>query len=248
MSATIGHNQPPEATPFETVRDEIDALYAEAKGFLDGEPITTQPMADAVGKLLNLIRAAEKRADEHRKAEVKPLDDAKSEIQARYNALIGQTKSVTGKTVLAAEACKQALKPFLMAQEQQRQEAEAKARAEAARLAAEAQAQLDASRQSADLSAREDAETAIQQAKQAEADANRIGKDTARAKGDGQRAVSLRPNYRAEVTDAKAFAAWAWVTRRDELTAWLGVLAQKEVDASKRDLPGVTVHEERSVV
>lgn len=243
----IGHNMPPEPTPFERSRDEIEWLYDEAKGFLDGVPITTQAMADAVGKLLNMIRAAEKRADEARKAEVKPLDDAKAEIQARYNALIGQTKGVTGKTVLAAHACKKALAPFLQAQEAARLEAERKAREEAAKLAAEAQAQLAASRHN--LTAREEAETAIQQAKEAERAAARIAREGAKAGGNAWygRAVSLRTHYRAEVTDMTAFAKWAWSARRDAVEAFMRDLAQKQVDAKRHDLPGVTVHAERSV-
>lgn len=245
-SAPIGHNNPPEPTPFERSREEIESLYDEAKGFLDGEPITTQAMADAIGKLLNMIRAAEKRADEARKAEVKPLDDAKAEIQARYNALIGQTKSVTGKTVLAADACKKALAPFLQAQEAARLEAERKAREEAAKLAAEAQAQLEASRH--DLTAREEAETAIQQAKAAEQNVARIAHASTKAGGGSfGRAVSLRTNYRAEVTDMTAFAKWAWGARREAVEAFMRDLAQKEVDAKRHDLPGVTVHADRSV-
>lgn len=245
-SALIGHNNPPEPTPFERSRDEIDALYDEAKGFLDGEPITTQQMADSIGKLLNMIRAAEKRADEARKAEVKPLDDAKAEIQARYNPLIADNKSVRGKTVLAAEACKKALAPFLAKQEAERQEAERKAREEAA---AKAKAAQEALQQAQDnLTAREDAEAQIAEAKQAEAVANKLARDGTKAGGGGYgRAISLRTHYVAQVTDMTAFAKWAWTARRDAVETFMRDLAQKEVSAKRHDLPGVTVHEDRSV-
>ena len=43
--------------------------------------------------------------------------DLKAEVQARYAPLIGNTKAVKGKTVLAADACKAALAPWLMAVE-----------------------------------------------------------------------------------------------------------------------------------
>ena len=46
-----GGNNPPEPTPFEQSRDEIEGLYLEAKNWADGTPIETQEQADAVGRL-----------------------------------------------------------------------------------------------------------------------------------------------------------------------------------------------------
>ena len=108
--ATIGHNQPPpEPTPFEVISAKIQDLYEEAKNWCDGEPISTQGQADEVSKLMNMIREAEKEADKLRKDEVAPLDEAKKEVQDRYNPLIGKTTKITGKTVMALDACKAAL-------------------------------------------------------------------------------------------------------------------------------------------
>ena len=112
--------------------------------------------------------------------------------------------------------------------------------------AAEAQAKLEASRD--DLTAREEAEAVVQQAKQAEQNASRIARDGTKAGGGSfGRAVSLRTNYRAAVTDMTAFAKWAWGARRDAVEAFMRDLAQKEVDAKRHDLPSVTVHADRSV-
>jgi hypothetical protein len=137
--ATIGHNNPPEPTPFDLSKDSISALFDEAKNWCDGEPISTQGQADMVQKLLRDIQAAEKEADERRVAENKPFDDGKAEVQARYAPLIANTKSVKGMTVLAVEACKKALAPWLI-----KVDAENRAKAEA--LVQEAKAAETATR------------------------------------------------------------------------------------------------------
>ena len=128
--ATIGHNNPP-ADPFGAIKAHIDDLYVEAKNWLDGEPITTQAQADQVTRLLDMIRDAEKVADNARKEENKPFDDGKAAVQAKYAPLISDTKAVKGRTVLAAEACKAALAPWRQAQEAIAREAARKTREEA---------------------------------------------------------------------------------------------------------------------
>ena len=242
----IGHNNPPSPTPFEAIAAHIDDLFSAAKDFLDGEPVTTQPMADQVGKLLALIRAAEKDADALRKAEVKPLDVAKAEIQGRYAPLIGNTKSVTGKTVLAADACKKALAPFLAKQDRIKREAERAAyeRAEAARRAAQ-QAVIDV--HSNDLAAAEVAERAIEAAKDAEAAAKRAAADTAKVAG-GSRAVSLRTTHEPELRDLNAAVRHYWPLRRERFEELVLRLAIEDVRAGKRDIPGFEIIAKRVAV
>lgn len=241
----IGHNGAPEPTPFETVKSHITDLYEEAKNWLDGAPIQTQEQADEIQKLLRLIQSAEKQADEARKDEAKPFDDAKAEIQERYNPLIGKTKSVTGLTIRAIDACKQALAPYL-----KRIDDENKAKAEAARMEAEAKARLAMEamqqRDGTDLVASERAEALVLEAKQAESDARRAENAKASAKGEG-RAASLRTSYRAEITDMKAFARYAWQYRQSEMHEFLEGLAQKIASTGRIQIDGVTVHEERKV-
>src|SRR3546814_8195285 len=77
----IGHNNPP--SPFDDIKAEIEALHEEARGWLDGEPVASQGQADALDKLKGMIRDAEKKAENLRKAEVKPFDDGKAAVQAR---------------------------------------------------------------------------------------------------------------------------------------------------------------------
>jgi len=241
----VGHNGAPEATPFEIVKDKIDGLYDEAKLWLDGEDITSQEQADEIQKLMRLIQAAEKEADEARKVEAKPHDEAKAEIQERFNLLIGNTKSVTGKTVKAVEACKKALTPWLEKKEAERLEREAAALKEAEeknRLAMEAIRQ----RTGDNLEQNEQAEQLVKEAKAADSQARRIGNEKASAKGFG-RAASLRTSYVSQVTDYTAFARYVWAHHKVNLCDFLDDLARQIVARGNHNIDGVTVKEERKV-
>lgn len=243
--AVVGHNNPPEPTPFDMVKAKINDLYGEAKNWLDGEEIANQEQADAIQKLLRMIQAAEKEADEARKEEARPHDEAKASIQDRYNALIGKTKTVTGLTVLAVDACKKALAPWLLKidLENQRKAEEARKIAEAARIAA-----LEAAQQRDSLDGAERFEQAVQDARRAEDDARRAGNAKASAKGEG-RAVTLRDYYTSEVTDYAEFARHVWTAHRSDLTNFLDAEAAKIVGSGvHHGIPGVTVHHERRPV
>jgi DNA-directed RNA polymerase beta subunit len=234
--ATLGHNNPP--TPFDECERKVFDLFDEAKGFLDGEPITTQPMCDAVSKLLDMIRVAKREADEHRKTEKRPHDEAAKAVQEKWNPLLVRCD-------LAADAAKKALTPFLEAQE-----AEKRAKAEAARKEAEekaraAQEALRASRD--DLTAREQAEAMLAEAKKADAAANRAEKDKAQGKG-GARAVSLRTSYVAEIQDYQALARHIWEADKQALNTFLDEYAAQKVRAGARSLPGVHVREVKGAV
>lgn len=235
----IGHNQPPEPTPFEVAQSLAIDLFDEAKNWCDGEPITSQQQADALSALLDQIKAAVKLADERRKEEARPHDEAKAEIQGRYNTLIGDTKT-TGKgvLVLATEACRKALQPWL-----QKVEAEKQAAAEAARKAEEekrraAQEAFAKARETDDLAAREEAERLAVEAKKAEREASKADKAATTKTG-------LRTVVTADVVDMSAFAKWAWVNDRpaleDHFTARANALAKE----GRRGMPGVTINETR---
>jgi hypothetical protein len=240
------HNNPPEPTPFDLSKDEIEGLFGEAKNWLDGSGVNSAADAEGVSRLLDMIRKATATADERRKVEAKPFDDGKAEVQTRYGLLIGDTKSVKGKAVLAAECCKRALTPWL-----DKVEADKRAVAEAARKEADAKAAAaqEALRTSShdDLLAREAAEEQLREAGKAEAAAKRAEKDKAHAKG-GTRAVSLRSTFRPEITDATAFARWLWSDHKQELIGHLMTIAERHVANGARTLPGVTVHEDRGAV
>ena len=241
--AVIGDNQAPaEPTPFELSRDEIEGLWMEATNFLDGEPITTQPLADAVGELMDKLRQAEKRADERRKAEAKPHDEAKAEIQARYNPLIQDKK---GKAALAIATCKAALKPFLDAQEAEKRAIAEKARQEAEAKQKAAQEAFRAA-QHDDLVKRAEAERLLMEAAKAQRAANKAENDKASVKG-GARAISARPRWVAALADRREAARFMWTECPEEFDALLTKLGQDFVNAGRRTLPGFVISEERSV-
>lgn len=243
------HNNPPAPidedlpTPFEMSEVEIGDLYAEAKNWLDGEPVTTQAQADGISKLIDDLRKAGNLADARRVAENEPFDKGKAEVQTRYAPLIADTKAVKGKVVLAIDIAKKALAPWL-----QKLEDEKRAAAEAARKIADEKLRLaqDALRasQADDLAKREAAEALIRDAQKAEAAASFAENDKAHAKG-GTRALGLRSVWRAEMTDGRAAAAHYWVERRADVDAFFQGLADAEVRSGKRTIPGFSITEQR---
>lgn len=244
--AKIGDNNPPEKTPFEVVSERIDDLWTEAQNWLDGSKVESEGDAEAVSKLLDMFRKAAKEADDARKDEVKPLDEAKAEIQAKYAPLIADTKAVKGRTVLAIEACKKALAPWLA-----KKEAEQRAAAEAARKEAEekqrvAREAMAKAREADDLAQREEAERALQEAKRADQAASRAEKAKAHVAG-GARAVGLRKSYVPELTDGVAAARHYWTTRRADMEAFLLDQARKDVATGVREIPGFTINEIKGV-
>ena len=239
-AATIGHNQPPEPTPYEKVRDEIEELYTEAAGWLDGVAIETKGQADGVSTLINLIRDARKTADESRKLENEPYDTGKAEVQARYNPLLKRCD-------LAVDACKKAIAPWLEKEKAAKEAIAAKARAEAEekqRIAEAAirKASLD------NLAEREKAEALLKDAKKAETEAKRAERDTAKAGMGIGRATSLRTTWRPVMTDPLAAIRHYWVQDQKAVALFLLTLAESDVRNGKREIPGFSVIEERVAV
>ena len=65
MTATSGHNRAPACESFAMA---INDLFAEAKNFLDGQPIENQQQADALGKILAMMKDLVRDAEKTRKA------------------------------------------------------------------------------------------------------------------------------------------------------------------------------------
>jgi hypothetical protein len=238
--------QIPNARPYDLICEHIEELYAEAKNFADGEPITTPGQAEAVQTLMRQIQQAEKAADAERVKENEPYDAGKAEVQARYAPLIGNTKAVKGKTVQAVEALKSCLAPWL-----KKLDDEQKAKAEAARLVAERAIQdaADAMRlaQSANLSDREEAEAKVQEAQAAQKAAKEAENARPQASGFG-RAATLRTTYKAVLVDAQVAAGAYWKRDPSAFNAFLQKLADADVASGRRDIPGFDVVEEKAVV
>lgn len=240
----IGHNNPPGPTPFELVEKEIADLFEEATVWLDGATVETQAHADGIGNLLSMLRAAEAKAEMMRVAEKKPLDEEIAKVQKKYAPLIADTKNMKGKTVLAAQACKAALQPWLDAEDRRLSAEAAAARAEADRKREAAEAALRTS-EADNLAEREAAEEQLREARKAETAANVASRRTATAGGTFGRAAGLRTTHRAEVTDAKAFARWLWLNDRTAMDEYLADRASQLARAGQRSIPGVTIHEDK---
>lgn len=238
--AVIGHNMPP-MSPFEIAEKAVNDIYGECMLWLDGKTIDTKDLADGVGNLLTEIRKAEKLADDTRKSEKAELDERVKEIQARYNPLIGDTKTVKGKTVLAATACKAALQPWLEAEAARVAEEARIAREEAERQRQEAEAALQGSTAN-NLAERAAAEELLAAAKKADAAANKVERQTATA-GTFGRAIGLRTTHTVEIDDPVTAARHVWEVAREEMLLFLTGWAERKVRLGKRSIPGFTITE-----
>jgi hypothetical protein len=98
------------------------------------------------------------------------------------------------------------------------------------------------------LAARAAAEAMLKDAKKAEKSAKRAEKDTASAGGDVGRAAALRTTYRAEFTDPVLAVRHYWLKAHDEMCGFLLTLAEKDIRAGARTIPGIEVIEEKTVV
>lgn len=229
--AVIGDNNPPK-DGFALVAAEINDLYEEAKGWLDGEPITTQGQADAVEKLLKLTKDTEKRTEAYRKELVKPLDEQKAAIQARFNPLIGKRKAdgTCGTTVRIIELGNQYLTPWKQKLLAEKQAEEKRLREVAEKAAAEAQKAAQATA----LEDREKAERLIQEAKKASVAANKVSKTP-----KGTRTV-----WNLELSDPVEAMRHMWKVRRADLEEYITQLAKQEVNRGVRKIPGFKIKSE----
>jgi hypothetical protein len=238
--ASIGHNQAP--TPFDDIEARINDLYAEARQWLDGEEVTEQTQADALNTLASQIREAAKEAEEMRKAEAKPFDDGKKEVQERYNPLIQKGK---GKTEVALNAVKSALKPYLLELDRIQQEAAQKAREEAEQAERDAQAAMQ-HRDPSNLEHQEEANRLAEQAKSAQQAANKAENAKAHAKGNG-RATGLRTRTKVSIANERDAAAWAWKHDREQLMVFILTLAEKAVRNGSHKIEGFNITQEKVI-
>ena len=226
------HNQP---RPFDIVAEEINDLYDEAKNWADGEPITSAEMHDAVDTLLQQIHEAGKRAEAARVEEKRPLDEAVDEIQTRYNTLIGNTKKVKGKVVLAKEALSALLLPWRRKVQEEKEAKAAAARAEAERLADEARAAIATSQ--GNLAAREDAELLVKEAAAVGRYAKSIDKGP----------TGLRTRWVAVLVDEAAALDWAYARAPEAFRDMVQKMADSVVHGGMRSVPGFRVEEQKVV-
>lgn len=239
--AVIGDNFPPELIAYEAHRINIEGLYEEAVNWMDGEPIASQEQADQVQTLMRMIQEAEAAAEVQRKADAKPFDDGKAEVQARYNPLIADAKNKQpGKCAKAIDACKKALAPWLTKLRAEQERVAEAARAEAQRKAEEAAHAVRAANAQNNLAAREIAEALVAEAASSNRAAGRAEAVRPSASGYG-RAAGLRDQWSPVLTDGVVALRHYWTERRSELEAFALTLAKQDVQAGKRQIPGFDV-------
>lgn len=222
--------------PFALFSESIEDLLLEAGNFLDGAPIENEEQETAVASILTRLRREAGGADEARKAEKKPHDEAAKAIQTKWTPLLK-------KAELAVETAKSALGAFLHKKEEARRAAVEAARQEADRQATAAR---NAAQQAspADLAGQTTARVLQENAVAAEKAATRLGKQKVQARG-GERAISLRQGWIGEIEDPVLFARWVWNNRKGEMLTWLEALAQREARGGPRNIPGLKVTEDR---
>jgi hypothetical protein len=232
------------STPFDLIVESIEDLIGEARNYADGSPVETQGQADDVSRIIDGLNLNAKALDAERVVEKAPLDKQIAAIQDRYNIWIADRKNKTpGKVFKAVDALKASLQPYLAKLDAEKREAERVAREavdKAARDAAEAMRAAAAN----DLQAREEAEALIADAEAAQKLAKAAAGDKAHATG-GSRAMGLRSVWKATLTDSHAAAAHYWRTNPDAFTSLLQKLADDDVRAGKRSVPGFDVVEAR---
>jgi len=222
-------NQPPELLLFQ----EIDDLYDEAKNWADGEPITSQEMADAITALREGIHEAGKKADVLRVEEKKPHDDAAKAVQDKYNPYVQPKK---GRVDMAKSALDALLTPW-------RQKVAAEKAAEAARIAAEAEAARLAAQEAMQASAGNLAER--EAAEELLADAKALEKTARRSEKAATTGLGLRTVWEAVLVDEEAAMDWLWARAKDEVLAVAQRNADECVRGGLRQVPGFRVVERK---
>ena len=227
--AVAGDNNPPAHV---TWMDHAESLVEIAEGMVE---ITTPEQAAGAGQLADDAKKAARDADNARKADKKPHMDAAAAVDANY-------KPITERLDRVAGVARALLTPWLAAQRaaEQRAAAEAKAAAEAAdeearRLAAVAD-QTDIADVEAAAKAEAEAKGAAQEAK------------NAKVKPATVQGVQFRTYYTPEMTDRKALLTHIAQTDPKAMTDFGMDWMRRAVNAGAREIPGVTITEEKRAV
>lgn len=223
-------------TPFDEVALEIDDLYAEAAEWADGSPIENQAQCDALDTLDKALLDAGKRLDALRVEEKRPLDEAVQAIQDRYNPYVQPKK---GRVDLARSCLNPLRAAWKAAEAKKKADAAEKARLEAIAEKAKAEEMIRAS--AGNLVAREAAEEQLSTAKEAE-------KFAARQEKRATTGLGLRTTYEATITDLNAAIKHYWPTRKADFQEFVQGLADEDVRRGVREIPGVTVTENRKAL
>lgn len=238
----------PNATPFDLIQEDANDFLLEARNWADGSAVETQAQADEVSRLIDHARKLAKAAEDARKDENKPHDEAKAAVQAKYAPLFADPKTKTpGAVFKAVEALKATLAPYLRKVDDEKREA-ARLAQEAADKAARDAAEAMRAANPADMGARDEAEAAVQAAEDARRAASAASKNKAHAMG-GERAIGLRTIHTGVILNLTEAARHYWQQDETPFRELVQRLVDGDVRAGRRGsmIPGVEVREERVV-
>ena len=226
----MGGNNPPAIDAFTS---HLADLREEAGAWLEGKAVESADEAAGLNTLLDLARKTAKDADAARADEKKPHLEAGKEVDAKWKPVIDAANRIV-------DCCKASLTPWNIAEQKRKEAAAAVARAEAE---AEAELRRHAAAEAAEdnagsIEAREHLDQVEQSAKAAE----KIARKAEQAAAGTSR---LRTTYRPEVTDLNAAIKHYWTADRDAFSALVLDLANRDVRAGKRAIPGITIHTEQ---
>lgn len=83
-----GDNQAPEDNSYEGLKAKIEEHARDAQKLMDGPPVETQDAADQVANLADAMAKLAQKAEEGRKKEKKPHDEAAAEVQKKWVPIV----------------------------------------------------------------------------------------------------------------------------------------------------------------
>ena len=225
----IGDNGGPPIDPFAAIAAHIDDLNAEAKLHLDGKPVETQAQCDALDKLRKAATDAEMLAEDARKAEKKPHDDAAKAVQVKWKPFVDSAVRIKEAARSAAAPWKRKLIDDA--------NTEAERVANEARITREAaEAEAKAARDANNLEAIEAADAQL---------ANADTLDEIAKKAAKPMATGLRTYWIGTVENYSEYLEWLRVHRLPDLIDWMDAQVKKDVFAGERKIPGVLIKDEK---
>lgn len=254
--APIGDNKPPadDAAPSPTGRSAIDAhvdgLLAEAANWADGFVIDNQEQADAVGRLMRQLQQAAKLVDDNAAEEKKPHNEAIAKIAEWQNGYTSKGKKTIpdGKLTKAILACGNMSTAWLTKKDEERRQREAEAAAAAQKAAQEAIAAREEAKTSTDLADMDKADDMLASAEDLLRQAKGVSKERVGAGGgEGTRSLGLRSYWRAEITNQKAALLHYLAQQPEAFRELIQTLADRDArnEATRRNIPGVTFHDDK---
>jgi hypothetical protein len=227
--AYIGHNGAPiEYNPatYDNHVIAVNKLYDDAHAMFTGVCVETQEQYDTVEDLKKSLGKLRREVDADRLGDKAPYKDMGDFIQGNYAALI---KKLTD----AESAYKTCVQPFLTKKEEERQQAAKAAREEEERKA-KALEDAQKTKDSGDMESIEALNEAADELKAAEKASAKTRKPTA---------TGMKTVYTPTITDKVEVIKHYWT--EPKIAELLLALINADIRAGKREIPGVSIKEER---